>query len=108
MIQMLNMDCMDFMAKQPDKAFELAIVDPPYGDGGGAAMERKQTQSLRRMVRKVPYRKVNHGFGGWFAKLQERAALGQGNIKSGVALTRMTLGIGTLLRQMNTLRNFSG
>lgn len=24
-------DCMDFMAKFPDKHFELAIVDPPYG-----------------------------------------------------------------------------
>jgi site-specific DNA-methyltransferase (adenine-specific) len=26
-------DCMDFMAKFPDKHFELAIVDPPYGIG---------------------------------------------------------------------------
>lgn len=30
-------DCMDFMRKAPDKAWDLAIVDPPYGigeDGG--------------------------------------------------------------------------
>jgi site-specific DNA-methyltransferase (adenine-specific) len=26
-----NMDCMDGMAQFPDKYFELAIVDPPYG-----------------------------------------------------------------------------
>jgi site-specific DNA-methyltransferase (adenine-specific) len=26
-----NMDCMDGMAQFPDKFFELAIVDPPYG-----------------------------------------------------------------------------
>src|SRR5690554_2114893 len=26
-------DCMDFMAKFPDKFFDLAIVDPPYGIG---------------------------------------------------------------------------
>ena len=26
-------DCMEFMAKQPDKSFDLAIVDPPYGIG---------------------------------------------------------------------------
>ena len=26
-----NMDCMEFMASQPDNAFDLAIVDPPYG-----------------------------------------------------------------------------
>lgn len=31
MIRMFNMDCMEVMAKMPDKAYELAIVDPPYG-----------------------------------------------------------------------------
>jgi site-specific DNA-methyltransferase (adenine-specific) len=31
LIEMLNCDCMDYMATQPDKAFDLAIVDPPYG-----------------------------------------------------------------------------
>lgn len=30
-IQILNMDCMDYMRDQPDKSFDLAIVDPPYG-----------------------------------------------------------------------------
>ena len=30
-----NMDCMDGMKEFPDKYFDLAIVDPPYGDGGG-------------------------------------------------------------------------
>ena len=24
-------DCMDYMAQFPDKYFDLAIVDPPYG-----------------------------------------------------------------------------
>jgi len=33
MIEMLNCDCMEYMAGLPDKAFELAIVDPPYGIG---------------------------------------------------------------------------
>ena len=39
----LNMDCMEYMATLPDKAFDLAIVDPPYGlerykakDGGNS------------------------------------------------------------------------
>lgn len=31
MIELLNMDCMEYMATLPDKAFDLAIVDPPYG-----------------------------------------------------------------------------
>lgn len=29
-----NMDCMEGMREFPDKYFELAIVDPPYGVGG--------------------------------------------------------------------------
>lgn len=28
------MDCMDGMKEFPDKYFDLAIVDPPYGSGG--------------------------------------------------------------------------
>ena len=30
-IEMLNMDCMDYLKDARDKQFELAIVDPPYG-----------------------------------------------------------------------------
>ena len=32
-ITMLNQDCMEYMAGLPDNAFDLAIVDPPYGIG---------------------------------------------------------------------------
>lgn len=32
-IELLNIDCMEYMAKLPDKTFDLAIVDPPYGLG---------------------------------------------------------------------------
>ena len=31
-----NEDCMIGMARYPDKYFDLAIVDPPYGGGGAA------------------------------------------------------------------------
>lgn len=46
MIELLNMDCMDYLRDLEDNAFELAIVDPPYGidvnnqsqgKGGGVA-----------------------------------------------------------------------
>ena len=30
-IQAYNCDCMDFMKDLPDNAYDLAIVDPPYG-----------------------------------------------------------------------------
>jgi len=43
MIELLHCDCMEYMATVPDKYFDLAIVDPPYGlerfkanDGGNS------------------------------------------------------------------------
>jgi site-specific DNA-methyltransferase (adenine-specific) len=36
-----NRDCMEAMAEMPDKAFDLAIVDPPYGIG----MDKKNAHS---------------------------------------------------------------
>ncbi len=32
-IELLHIDCMEYMAGLPHKAFDLAIVDPPYGIG---------------------------------------------------------------------------
>ena len=38
-----NVDCMDYLKTVPDKYFDLAVVDPPYGlgitgkNGGGVA-----------------------------------------------------------------------
>ena len=29
-----NVDCMEYMRTLPEKAFDLAGVDPPYGGGG--------------------------------------------------------------------------
>lgn len=34
-----NMDCMDGMKEFPDKYFDLAVVDPPYGIN----IEKKRT-----------------------------------------------------------------
>ena len=31
-VEILHIDCMEYMATLPDKAFDLAIVDPPYFD----------------------------------------------------------------------------
>lgn len=33
MIDILNIDCMDYMRTLPDKSFDLAVVDPQYGHG---------------------------------------------------------------------------
>ena len=45
-----NMDCMEYMKTLPDKAFDLAIVDPPYGDGNS---EIGGGEKIRREVRPV-------------------------------------------------------
>lgn len=52
-IQITNEDNMELMARYPDKYFDLAIVDPPYGigmDGGkigfNGKMKRNNTTSL--------------------------------------------------------------
>jgi site-specific DNA-methyltransferase (adenine-specific) len=51
MIELLNIDCMEYMATLPDKAFDLAVVDPPYGigeklvNGGTWAKDRKKEYS---------------------------------------------------------------
>ena len=37
-----NCDCMDYMRGLPDKAFDLAIVDPPYGIGISSNPVRQQ------------------------------------------------------------------
>ena len=42
MIELLNCDCMDYMAGLEDNAFELAIVDPPYGIGNWIPQGGKQ------------------------------------------------------------------
>ena len=44
-IQIIHGDCMEAMAKMPDKAYELAIVDPPYGinENGGRNLADRPT-----------------------------------------------------------------
>lgn len=47
-----NMDCMEYMRSLPDKAFDLAVVDPPYGIGINHNMGR------RKEDKKSEYKKV--------------------------------------------------
>ena len=44
-----NMDCMEGMKQFPDKYFDLAIVDPPYGD----ALGNEGVQLIRPEVQQV-------------------------------------------------------
>ena len=43
-------DCMDFMAQFPDKYFELAIVDPPYGIG----YSKRKNKTVKSSIQYTP------------------------------------------------------
>lgn len=47
MINLYQMDCMAAMRAMPDKAFELAIVDPPYGIGADIVKETKRIKNTQ-------------------------------------------------------------
>lgn len=54
-----NMDCMDGMAQFPDKYFELAIVDPPYG--GNDAIGIKDNDCMRNQsAQRTDYKCFNN------------------------------------------------
>lgn len=44
MIELLNIDCMDYMTTCKDNEFDLAIVDPPYGINVNVNMGRRKGQ----------------------------------------------------------------
>ena len=50
-IQLLNMDCMEYMATLPDKAFDLAITDPPYFEDYGKKIYPGATISTTGIAR---------------------------------------------------------
>lgn len=68
-----NMDCMEGMAQFPDKYFEWAIVDPPYGDAGRTFLRADASR-----------------FGGRFDKYKDAGQTGQ---IVGRSVTRMEPGL---------------
>ena len=57
----VNCDCMEGMKRYPDKYFDLAVVDPPYGDGGGGNGFRDGKRFGERFDR---YKQGESGGGG--------------------------------------------
>jgi site-specific DNA-methyltransferase (adenine-specific) len=46
--KLYNMDCLAAMKEIPDKFFELAIVDPPYGGGSSQNINVERERAVRR------------------------------------------------------------
>jgi len=51
-IRLINGDCMTYMKDLPDNAFDLAIVDPPYGININSNMGLKKGQRKRHVEKK--------------------------------------------------------
>ena len=43
-----NEDCMAVMARYPDGFFDLAVVDPPYGDGSSQSVNVERERERER------------------------------------------------------------
>ncbi|MEE8057536.1 MAG: DNA methyltransferase [Pseudomonadales bacterium] len=52
-IELFNIDCMEYMATQPDNAFDLAVVDPPYGRNEHGGIDR--TRSVKQKNGNILY-----------------------------------------------------
>ena len=48
-IKLYNMDCMEAMKQMPDKAFDLAIVDPPYRDYNQPTKDMRSNGSMKSL-----------------------------------------------------------
>lgn len=46
--RLYNMDCLEAMKEMPDKYFELAIVDPPYGNNDAIGMSNGKSHNADR------------------------------------------------------------
>lgn len=65
-----NIDCMLAMKDTPDKFYELAIVDPPYGSGGWGDWEVKKRSRFGAIFDKY---KINRTGGTWSTKYQQES-----------------------------------
>ena len=67
-----NVDCMEYMATLPDKAFDLAVVDPPYGDGNSQSDHGDKAQWNGFGGCFGRYKKVTRTGGTWAEKYGKR------------------------------------
>lgn len=59
-----NQDCLEAMRQMPDNAFDLSVVDPPYGGGGSVNTSQGSEEGL------TVIKAVRTG-GGWAKRLDQ-------------------------------------
>lgn len=62
-INLYNLDCMEFMRTVPDKHYELAIVDPPYGIGAPNMSNLKGYKGRAHLNDRLQKNRLNSGSG---------------------------------------------
>jgi site-specific DNA-methyltransferase (adenine-specific) len=71
--EVINEDCMEGMARYPDKYFDLAIVDPPYGIGEANGKNNSRNKGFGKgnlKSKKITYSK-DYGVKDWDNKKPE-------------------------------------
>ena len=70
-----NRDCLEAMKEFPDKFFDLAVVDPPYGDGSQTVnVERERESSIGTdLAVYLTNTKVSRTGGKWAAKYGKKS-----------------------------------
>lgn len=69
--EVFNEDCMIGMRRYPDKYFDLAVVDPPYGGGGKASQARSDSAGASTAIGPV-----SRTGGKWAAKYGKKLSPG--------------------------------
>ena len=72
-----NMDCMDALPTFPDKFFDLAVVDPPYGGGCSQSVKAERERELRGGAADFEQRQRSR-FGGRFDRYHIGSKDGRG------------------------------
>lgn len=95
------MDCMEYMKTLPDNAFDLAVVDPPYGDGCSQTVHAEREREARWNRFGGWFDRYKNPTGGWHGK--DKYHVGQ--VEHGQKSTGKKLLRGMLPQRKNTLTN---
>ena len=106
-----NMDCMEYMKSLPDKAFSLAVVDPPYGGGGSQNVHVERETGYAEGAPILNSEAVHASAVGLTATISASRTGGKWatryQVQRGISLAR-TSGTGTSPRSRNTLTSWRG
>lgn len=85
-----NIDCLEGMHAFPDKFFDLAVVDPPYGDGRSQSgnVERESNTVTHTQQTDGEKASVHRTGGGWAAKLDPGKKSERGTLRRGRNILR--------------------